>query len=49
MMAVNEQSIPGGMSMKRSGLAAVITCLTLIGLSTPALPRRRHRHPRPRA
>jgi quercetin dioxygenase-like cupin family protein len=37
MMAVNEQSIPGGVSMKRSGLAVVITCLTLIGLSTPAL------------
>ena len=36
MMAVNEQS-PGGVSMKRSGFAAVITCLTLIGLITPAL------------
>ena len=37
MMAVNEQSTRGGASMKRSGLAAVITCFTLIGLSTPAL------------
>jgi quercetin dioxygenase-like cupin family protein len=37
MMAVNEQSIPGGVSMKRSGFAAVITCLTLIGFITPAL------------
>jgi quercetin dioxygenase-like cupin family protein len=37
MMAVNEQSTPGGVSMKRSGFAAVITCLTLIGLITPAL------------
>jgi quercetin dioxygenase-like cupin family protein len=37
MMAVNEQPIPGGVSMKRSGLAAVIMCLTLIGLITPAL------------
>jgi quercetin dioxygenase-like cupin family protein len=37
MMAVNEQSTPGGVSMKRSGFAAVITCLTLIGLIMPAL------------
>jgi quercetin dioxygenase-like cupin family protein len=37
MMAVNEQSTPGGVSMKRSGLAAVITGLALIGLGTPAL------------
>ncbi len=37
MMAVNEQSIPGGVSMKRNGVAAVIACLTLIGLITPAL------------
>jgi quercetin dioxygenase-like cupin family protein len=37
MMAVNEQSTPGGFSMKRSGFAAIITCLTLIGLTTPAL------------
>jgi Uncharacterized conserved protein, contains double-stranded beta-helix domain len=37
MMAVNEQSTPGGVSMKRSALVAVITCLTLIGLITPAL------------
>jgi quercetin dioxygenase-like cupin family protein len=37
MMAVNEQSTPGGVSMKRSALAAVITGLTLIGLITPAL------------
>jgi quercetin dioxygenase-like cupin family protein len=36
MMAVNEQSIPGGVSMKRNGVAAVIACLTLIGLITPA-------------
>jgi quercetin dioxygenase-like cupin family protein len=37
MIAVYKQSIPGGVSMKRSGLAAVITCLTLIGFSMPAL------------
>jgi quercetin dioxygenase-like cupin family protein len=37
MMAVNEQSIPGGVSMKRNGVAAVIACLTLIGFITPAL------------
>jgi quercetin dioxygenase-like cupin family protein len=37
MMAVNEQSIPGGVFMKRNGVAAVIACLTLIGLITPAL------------
>lgn len=37
MMAVNEQSIPGGVSMKRNGIAAVIACLTLIGFITPAL------------
>jgi quercetin dioxygenase-like cupin family protein len=36
MMAVNEQSIPGGVSMKRNGVAAVIACLTLIGFITPA-------------
>jgi len=37
MMAENKQSTLGGASMKRSGLAAVITCLALIGLSTPAV------------
>jgi quercetin dioxygenase-like cupin family protein len=37
MMAVNEQSIPGGVSMKRNGVAAVIACLTLIGFIPPAL------------
>jgi len=37
MMAVSEQSTPGGVVMKRSGLAAVITGLVLIGLGTPAL------------
>jgi len=37
MMAVNEQSTPGGVAMKRSGLAAIITGLVLIGLGTPAL------------
>lgn len=37
MMAVNEQSTPGGVSMKRSGFATIITCFTLIGLMTPVL------------